>query len=63
MKIFIQSTIRDGVSMIFKGYTGANNKFLESCDANKPTSYIMYLDANNLHRLSMMLLLPIEILD
>ena len=49
--------------MIFKGYTGANNKFLESCDANKPTSYIMYLDANNLHRLSMMLLLPIEILD
>ena len=47
--------------MIFKGYNGANNKFLKSCDANKPTSYIMYLDANNLHGLSMMLLLPTEI--
>ena len=47
--------------MIFKGYTGANNKFLKSCDANKPTSYIMYLDANNLHGFSMKLLLPTEI--
>ena len=63
MKIFIQSTIRDGVSMIFKGYTGANNKFLKSCDANKPTSYMMHLDTNNFHGLSMMLLLPTEILD
>ena len=49
--------------MIFKGYTGANNKFLKSCDANKPTSYIMHLDTNNFHGLSMMLLLPTEILD
>ena len=35
---FIESTRRGGVSMIFKGYTEAHNKFLKSYDANKPTS-------------------------
>ena len=35
---FIESTIRDGISMIWKGYAEANNKFLNSHDSNKPTS-------------------------
>ena len=49
--------------MICKGYAEANSKFLKSFDANKPTSCIIYLDANNLYRHSMMKLLPTEILD
>ena len=32
-------------------------------DANKPTSYIIYLDANNIYEHSMMQLLPTEIID
>ena len=46
---FSESTIWGGISMICKGYAKTNNKFLKSYDANKPTSYIRYLDANNLY--------------
>ena len=48
--------------MICKGYAEANNKFLKSNDANKPTSYIRYLDANNSYGNSMIQLLPTDIL-
>ena len=47
----------------FKGYAEANKEFFKSYDANKPTSYIIYLDANNLNGHSMMRLLLTEILD
>ena len=46
--------------MICKGYAGANNKFLKFYDANKPTSYIIYLDVNMMK--SMMQFFPTEIL-
>ena len=55
--------MKGGILMISKGYTEANNKFLESHDDNKPTSNFIYLDANNLYEHSMMQLLPTEILD
>ena len=48
--------------MVFKGYA-ESNKFLKSCDANKSTSYIMYLDANDLYGHSMMHHLPRETSD
>ena len=60
---FVESLIRVGVSMICKGYAEANIKFMKSYDSNKPTSYIVYLDANNLYGHSMMKLLSTEILD
>ena len=59
---FIESTIR-AISIICKGYAEANNIFLKSYDANKPTSYIIYLDANNLYGHSIMQLLPTEIFN
>ena len=43
----IENKIRGGVFMIFKGYDEAKNKFLKSYNADKPTSYIIYFDANN----------------
>ena len=43
---FIKSTIRGGISKICKGYAEANNTFLKSYDADKSTSYIIYLDAS-----------------
>ena len=49
--------------MICNGYTKANSKFLKSYDANKSTSYLICLDANNLYRHSMMKLLTTKILD
>ena len=46
--------ITGGIYMLCKGYPEANNKFLKSCDANKPISYTIYLDVNNFYRYSMM---------
>ena len=55
--------IRSGNFIISKGYAEVNNKFLKSYDSNKPTSYIVYLDTNNLYVQYMMQLFPFEILD
>ena len=60
---FIENMIRGGIFMISKGCAGANNKFLKLYDPNKPTSYITYLDANNLYGHSMMYFLSFEIHD
>ena len=49
--------------MICKGYVKTNNEFLKSYYAVKSTSYIIYLDTNNLLWHSMMQLLPDEIFD
>ena len=60
---FIESTIKGGISMICKEYCEANTKFLKSDGANKPSSYIIYLDSNDLYRHFMMQFLPTEMLD
>ena len=60
---FIESIIRSGISIIFKGYAEANNKFLNSYSVNKRTSYIIYLDTSNLYGHPMMQLLPTKIFD
>ena len=49
--------------MICRCYAEANKKLLKSCYAKKPTSYTIYLNANNLYGHSVMQLLPTEILD
>ena len=58
----IESTMRKDIP-ICKRYVEANNIFLKSYDTNKPTSYVIYLDANNLHGYFLIKLLPTEILD
>ena len=60
---FVESTIKSGISMFCKGYAEVSNKFLKLCNVNKPTSYIIYLHANNFCGHSMMQPLPAEILD
>ena len=69
---FIETIIGVGVSMICKGYAEAKIKFLRSYSTSKhtsynntgkPTSYIKYLDVNNLYPHSMMQVSPTEILD
>ena len=60
---FIESLIRGGISVICKGYTETNNKFLKSCSYDKPTSHIIYLNVNNLYGHTMMQLLSTEIFN
>ena len=44
--------------MISNKYSKANNKYLPNYDPTKPSTYAMYLDANNLYGWSMSQHLP-----
>ena len=47
--LFIEKGTRGGVSYIAKRYTKANNKYMNDYNAEVPSTFITYLDKNNLH--------------
>ena len=51
--LFIEKGMRDGISYIAKGYSKANNKYMECHDSSKESKDITYFDANNLYGLAM----------
>ena len=58
MHLFIEKGLRGGISMVSKRFTKANNPMVEGYHPDKPTTYIMYLDANNLYGWAMSQALP-----
>ena len=47
--LFIEKGLRGGISYIAKRYAKANNKYMNDYDPKKPSTFITYLDMNNLY--------------
>ena len=58
MLMMFEKGIRGGISHISKRYAEANNKYMKKYDETKLSTYIQYLDANNLYGWAMSQKLP-----
>ena len=58
MLMMFERGIRGGISHISKRYAEANNKYMDAYDPDKPSTFIQYLDANNLYGWAMSQSLP-----
>ena len=56
----IKKVLRGGISCIDKRYAKANNKYINDYDPKKPSTFITYLDMNNLYGWRMSEYLPYE---
>ena len=58
MLMMIEKGIRGGITHISKRYAEANNKYMKSYNPDEESSFIQYLDANNLYGWAMSQQLP-----
>ena len=60
MLMMFERGIRGGISHVSKRYAEANNKYMKDYNPDKPSTYIQYLDANNLYGWAMSQSLPTD---
>ena len=58
--LFIEKGLREGISYIAKRYAKANNKYMNDYDPKKPSTFISYLDMDNLYGWAMSEYFPHE---
>ena len=49
MLLLVEKEIRGGICHSVHRHAKANNKYMKKYDKNKESSYLIYLDANNLY--------------
>ena len=60
MLLMVEEEIRGGICHTIHRHAKANNKYMKNYDKNKESSYIQYLDANNLYGWAMSQKLPVN---
>ena len=60
MLLMVEGGIRDGMRQAVYRYAKTNNKYMKNYDKNIKSSYIEYLDANNLYGWAMSQRLPVD---
>ena len=60
MLLMVEKGIRGGTCQAIHRYAEADNKYMKSYDKNIESSYLMYLDANNLYGWAMSQKLPVN---
>ena len=60
MLLMVEEGIRVGICHSIHRYAKANNKYMKNYDNNKESSYMQYLDANNLYGWAMSQKLPVN---
>ena len=60
MLLMFEKGIRGGMCQVSHHYAKANNKYLNNHDKSKESSYIEYLDANNIYGRAMSKTLPVR---
>ena len=60
MLLMVKEGIRGGICHSIHRYAKANNKYMKNCNNNEESSYIQYLDTNNIYGWAMSKKLPVN---
>ena len=63
MLLIVEKGIRGGICHAIHKYAKVNNKYMKNYNNNKQSSYIQYLDENNLYGLEISQKIPYMVFD